>query len=200
MRKRHKPHVKLSRKFFKAMKYATEAHKKQVRKSTNIAYISHPFGVAALVLESGGDESQAIGALLHDVAQDCGGEPRLRDIYKKFGSRIGDIVRGCTDSLAQEVKERAPWKERKLKHIADLAYASEDVLLVSAADKVHNARAIATDLESVGPEVWKRFDASGAEILWFYTASLKALEDRKVTPTLLKPLFIAISVMEKFVK
>lgn len=180
------------------MKYATEAHKKQVRKSTNIAYISHPFGVAALVLESGGDESQAIGALLHDVAEDCGGEPRLRDIYKKFGFRVGDIVRGCSDSLVEEKQKKAPWKVRKEKHIADLHFATEDVLLVTAADKLHNARAIATDLETDGASVWKRFNASSSEIIWYYTTSLKAFEDRKVTPKILKPLSKAISIMREF--
>ena len=106
MSEKKKPHVYLTDRFFMAIAYANDAHKNQVRKSTDIAYISHPFGVAALVLEAGGDEDQAIAALLHDVAEDCGGEPRLKDIADKFGDRGAHIVRGCSDSLAIDEAQR----------------------------------------------------------------------------------------------
>ena len=106
MSEKKKPHVYLTDRFFMAIAYANDAHKNQVRKSTDIAYISHPFGVAALVLEAGGDEDQAIAALLHDVAEDCGGEPRLKDIADKFGDRVAHIVRGCSDSLAIDEAQR----------------------------------------------------------------------------------------------
>jgi len=189
------PHVILTDRFFEAMSYASEAHKDQVRKSTDIAYISHPFGVASLVLEAGGDEDQAIGALLHDVAEDCGGEPRLVEIAEKFGDRVAKIVRGCSDSLVVDDSKKAPWRERKEAHLAHLSEADADVLMVTAADKAHNARAIATDIQEIGDEVWNRFNASKGEILWYYNEMYIGLAERSVTPKLLHPLRAAIAIM-----
>lgn len=190
------PHVYLTDRFFEAMAYATKWHKEQVRKSTNIAYISHPFGVAALIIEAGGDEDQAIAGLLHDVAEDCGGEVRLTEISEKFGSRVAGIVRGCSDSLVVDQTKKDPWKVRKQAHIDHLASADVDTLLVTAADKTHNARAIATDYQDIGDEVWERFnkETNKALILWYYE-SVYAVLDGKVTSKLLRPLHTAIEIM-----
>jgi len=190
------PHVYLTDRFFDAMSYATFWHKDAVRKSTNIAYISHPFGVAALVLEALGDEDQAIAGLLHDLAEDCGGEERLAEISERFGPRVAHIVRGCSDSLVVNEKEKAPWKERKSTHIDHLGKADADVLLVTAADKTHNARAIASDAQSIGTQIWDRFNANQSEILWYYNSVYKVLKAGNVTQTLLNPLRTAIEIME----
>jgi (p)ppGpp synthase/HD superfamily hydrolase len=190
------PHVYLSDRFFQAMAYAADAHKEQVRKSTNIAYISHPFGVASLVLEAGGDEDQAIGGLLHDVAEDCGGEPRLAEIAEMFGDRVAHIVRGCSDSLVADDNEKAPWRDRKEAHIKHLKSSDTDTLLVTAADKTHNARAIATDIQSIGNKVWERFNSDQEQIIWYYNSTYQVLADGGVTPALLNPLRAAIGVME----
>ena len=192
-----KPHVYLTDKFFKAMEYASEAHKEQVRKSTNIAYISHPFGVAALIIEAGGDEDQAIAGLLHDVAEDCGGESRLAEIAQLFGDRVANIVRGCSDSLVVKETQKVPWRERKVVHIEHLRSSDADVLLVTAADKTHNARAIATDIQSIGSKVWQRFNANQEQILWYYNSVYTVLSDGGVTPNLLNPLRTAIEIMYK---
>ena len=193
-----KPHVYLTDRFFTAMAYASDAHKEQVRNSTDIAYISHPFGVASLVIEAGGDEDQAIAGLLHDVAEDCGGEPRLADIAERFGDRVAHIVRGCSDSLVVDEDKKAPWKERKEAHIAHLRSSNSDVLLVTAADKTHNARAISTDIQSIGNKVWDRFNKQANQelILWYYNSVYKVLHDGGVTPVLLNPLRTAIGIME----
>jgi (p)ppGpp synthase/HD superfamily hydrolase len=205
------PAVQLSPKFFQAFEYAALMHKDQVRKSTTLPYILHPMGVASLVLEAGGDEEQAIAALLHDVPEDCGGEIRLIEISEMFGPRVARIVRGCSDSLVAEVENKAPWRERKQAHIDHISSADLDTLLVVAADKLHNGRAIAMDLETEGASVWDRFNAwkldsdnqripgSCAEnVIWYYTAMRAGLSDRLVTPKLLAPLAGVISQMEKF--
>ena len=150
------------------MNYANAQHAGQTRKATNIAYISHPIGVAGLIIEARGDEDQAIGGLLHDVAEDSGGEPRLREIKRKFGSRVEAIVRGCSDSLGAKDEEKAPWRVRKEEHVERLWRANGDILLVTAADKTHNARAIVTDLELIGSALWDRFNAAPLDILWYY--------------------------------
>jgi len=193
-----KPHVYLTDRFFDAMSYATQWHKDEVRKSTNIAYISHPFGVAALVLEALGDEDQAIAALLHDVAENCGGEARLTEITEQFGPRVAHIVRGCSDSILAAGQEKAPRQERKGAHIAKLANSDADILLVTAADKAHNARAIASDAQTVGVQIWDRFNGTREEILWYYNSVYAILKDNKVTPTLLNPLRSAIDIMESY--
>jgi (p)ppGpp synthase/HD superfamily hydrolase len=152
--------------------------------------------VASLVLEAGGDEDQAIAALLHDVPEDCGGEPRLKEIAMKFGPRVEKIVRGCSDSLVEDPEEKAPWKERKEVHINHLYDADLDILTVTAADKAHNARSIATDLQNQGPILWNRFNATREDIIWYYESVFTVLKERKVNPALLTPLHNAIDIMK----
>ena len=191
-----KPSTYLTDRFQKAMAYATELHKDQTRKSTAITYVCHPFGVASLVLEAGGDEDQAIAALLHDIPEDCGGEPRLKEISEMFGPRVEKIVRGCSDSLVEDPEEKAPWKERKEVHINHLYYADLDTLTVTAADKAHNARAIATDLQNQGPSLWNRFNANRENIIWYYESVYTVLQAKGVSVALLTPLRSAIDVMQ----
>lgn len=197
-----KPHMALSDRFLTAGTFATTMHRGQVRKSTDIPYISHPLGVASLLIEAGADEDQVIAGLLHDIAEDCGGEPRLNEIEKKFGARVASIVRGCSDSLVTTENEKAPWLDRKKAHIEHLKSSDLDTSLVTAADKTHNARAIVTDLQSIGNEVWKRFNIQTTPdlIIWYYSSMFEVLQERGVTPALLNPLRTAIGIMESFVE
>lgn len=190
------PAVRLSIQYYRAFEYANQWHRDQARKSTTLPYILHPMGVASLVLEAGGDEEQAIAALLHDVPEDCGGEARLTEILEMFGPRVEAMVRGCSDSLVVEKEDKAPWRERKQAHIDHVATAHMDTLIVTAADKTHNGRAIATDLQTIGNQVWERFNASREDIIWYYSTFYVELEKRGVTPALLNPLRTAIEVMK----
>ena len=193
------PTVVLTSRFLDAMNYANKHHANQTRKAGNIAYISHPIGVAGLIIEARGDEDQAIGGLLHDVAEDCGGEPRLKEIKKQFGPRVEAIVRGCSDSLTERKDEKAPWHERKGAHIKHLITANDDVLLVTAADKLHNARAIVTDLDISGSIVWERFNSETTpdDIIKYYEGVFAALEIGGVTSILLSPLLTSIEAMKR---
>jgi len=190
------PSVQLSIQYYRAFEYANQWHRDQARKSTTLPYILHPMGVASLVLEAGGDEEQAIAALLHDVPEDCGGEVRLTEILEMFGPRVEAMVRGCSDSLVAEKEDKAPWRERKQAHIDHVATAHMDTLIVTAADKTHNGRAIATDLQTIGNEVWNRFNASRDDIIWYYSTFYSELAKRGVTPALLNPLLTAIEIMK----
>jgi (p)ppGpp synthase/HD superfamily hydrolase len=190
------PSVQLSIQYYRAFEYANQWHRDQARKSTTLPYILHPMGVASLVLEAGGDEEQAIAALLHDVPEDCGGEIRLTEILEMFGPRVEAMVRGCSDSLVAEKEDKAPWRERKQAHIDHVATSDMDTLIVTAADKVHNGRAIATDLQTIGDKVWDRFNASRDDIIWYYSTFYSALEERGVTKALLNPLLTAIEIMK----
>lgn len=165
--------------FEDALHYALIAHGDQTRKSTKIPYIAHLLAVSALVLEAGGSEVQAIAALLHDAAEDCGGQPRLDDIRHRFGPKVAAIVKACSDSLVENPAEKAPWKKRKTRYLAHLRKANDDVLLVSAADKLHNVRAILEDLRIHGASVWERFNAGRGDQLWYYDELAKVFCDRE---------------------
>jgi len=188
------PKIQLTDRFFTAVTYATTMHRDQVRKSTDIPYICHPLGVAASLIEAGADEDQVIGGLLHDVAEDCGGEPRLVDIKQMFGERVEAIVRGCSDSLTQSEDDKEDWGSRKQKHLDHLKNASNDVLIVTAADKLNNARAIATDFQIHKSEVWKRFNSKTNQTLItkYYRDILKILTSNGISDVLLLPLKEAI--------
>jgi (p)ppGpp synthase/HD superfamily hydrolase len=164
--------VYLSVRFEQAMIYALHVHAAQRRKGTSVPYVAHLMAVAATVLEYGGDEDLAIAALLHDSAEDQGGEPRLRDVKERFGERVFRVVAACSDSLADTTtrEDKKPWRERKEGYIAHLLSADSDVLLVSLADKVHNARSILRDLrkKDVGEAIWGRFSQPKDATLWYY--------------------------------
>jgi (p)ppGpp synthase/HD superfamily hydrolase len=165
----------LTKRFDDAFLYAHEAHRKQLRKQTDRPYISHLMGVASLVLQYGGDEEQAMAALLHDVVEDCGGAPRLVEIRKQFGERVARIVDGCTDA---DTVPKPPWLERKQQYVQRVRNEHPDVLLVSAADKLYNMREILMDLRTDGPTVWERFKGKRDGSLWYYHAMIDALRGR----------------------
>lgn len=168
------PHVTLGARYFDAVAFSSFLHAEQVRKGKETAYICHPLAVSALVLEAQGDEDQAIAGLLHDTAEDCGGEPILQQIRSRYGNRVAEAVEGCSDSLAADPTQKAPWKERKEAHLRHLATAGPDVLIVTAADKLHNARAIWADVQAHGPSSLRVFNHP-KELAWYYQATLDTL-------------------------
>jgi (p)ppGpp synthase/HD superfamily hydrolase len=161
----------LSPKFTEALVYATEVHGGQLRKKTQIPYIGHLLGAAAIAMEYGANETEAIAALLHDAVEDCGGPARQREINEKFGEAVGEIVAGCTDG---DETPKPPWRERKERYISHLATASASTRLVSAADKLHNTRAVLHNLREDGNEVWTRFKGGREGTLWYYRSLVTA--------------------------
>jgi (p)ppGpp synthase/HD superfamily hydrolase len=161
--------VKLGPRFRRAFEFAAEKHRGQARKASTIPYIAHLMGVASLVLEFGGDEDLAIAALLHDVVEDCGGEPMLREVKRRFGAHVAKIVDGCTDTY--EIP-KPPWRERKENYIRHLKTVDAGTRLVSAADKLNNVRSILADYREVGEVVWERFNGGREGTLWYYRTLL----------------------------
>jgi (p)ppGpp synthase/HD superfamily hydrolase len=125
--------------------------------------------VSALVLENGGDEDQAIAALLHDAVEDQGGKPTLDTIRHLFGDRVADIVLECSDSDATDPAQKLPSLERKRAYLRHLPTISIEALLVTLADKVHNARSIPGDYLQIGDEVWSRFNVGKEDQLAYYS-------------------------------
>jgi (p)ppGpp synthase/HD superfamily hydrolase len=154
-----------SERFRDAFALAAELHADQTRKSTDIPYIAHLMGVSSIAIEYGGDEDQAIAALLHDAAEDCGGLPILELIRDRFGDVVADIVESCTDTFEEPKPE---WIERKVRYLAHVASASPAARLVSAADKLFNVRSILKDFRTEGEAVFDRFKKSKFHVLWYY--------------------------------
>ena len=189
--------VPLGPRLDQAVSLARTLHFGHARKGTDIVYLSHLLAVAALVLENGGDEDEAIAALLHDAVEDQGGSRRLTQIRQLFGDRVASIVEACSDT---DVEPKPPWRERKEHYLDHLQRtARPDVLRVSAADKLHNARAILSDLHEHGDDLWKRFTTASAEDqLWYYD-ELARLYEKQLPGRLAAELRRTVDEIERLV-
>ena len=166
--------VMLTTRFDDAFRFAHELHAGQTRKGTTAPYVGHLMGVASIVLDDGGSEDEAIGALLHDAVEDQGGRQRLDEIRERFGDTVARIVEDCTDSWETPKK---PWAERKRQYVDHARHLGASSLRVSAADKVHNAYAILRDLRNSGEAVWGRFNAAPDDILSYYESLVRAYRE-----------------------
>ena len=169
----------LGPRFDEAFAYASTLHRRQLRKGKQVPYLSHLMGVASLVLEDGGDEDEAIAALLHDAVEDQGGIPVLNEIRRRFGARVAWIVEQCTDH--DPAKDRPEWHVRKRRYVAALAHVDDSCRRVALADKLYNAREILADYRQVGEQVWCRFSA-GREVLGYLRALADTFEQHSKSP------------------
>lgn len=184
--------VKLGPRFLEGFLFAAEKHAGQTRKTTTTPYIAHLMGVASLVLEFGGDEDMAIAALLHDVVEDCGGAPMLKEVRRRFGNRVAKIVDGCTDS---DIDPKPPWRGRKETYLRHLKSADAETRLVSAADKLNNARSILSDYREIGESIWVRFNGGREGTLWYYRALVQEFKRSKPN-RLMRELELAVQELE----
>jgi (p)ppGpp synthase/HD superfamily hydrolase len=178
----------LSKKFGDALRFAAKLHREQPRKGTTIPYVSHLFSVAALVLEHGGDWVQAVAALLDDPIEDQGGSRKdaqalKQNIRRRFGDEVLAIVVACSD--ADDSTSKKPWRRRKEDYLAHLPKLPRAARIVSMADKLHNARCILADHIDIGREVWKRFNASQQDVIWYYESLCAAYRKMSASPPML---------------
>jgi (p)ppGpp synthase/HD superfamily hydrolase len=186
--------------FERALIYALHVHGGHMRKGTSVPYFSHLMAVAATVIENGGTEEEAIAALLHDAVEDQGGPQRLRDIRDRFGKKVAAIVEACSDSLQDTASgEKEDWLVRKRRYLGELARKSRSVHRVSAADKLHNARAIGRDAAAHGEALWKRFSKPRDQTIAYYTALAKKLSSAFPGP-LTDELRIAVGLLERHIR
>jgi len=177
-----------------ALAAAAQIHGTQVRKGTTIPYLSHLLGTCAIAFEYGANEDEAVAALLHDAIED--GEPTeaARKTVWGFGEEVGRIVEGCTDA---DTHPKPPWRERKEKYLERLAHEDRSILLVSASDKLHNARSIVRDLRVVGEDLWDRFSAPRDQTLWYYRSLVTGYRGNPAhTPALIDELDRTVTEME----
>jgi GTP pyrophosphokinase len=178
-----------------AFAYAFSVQGQQTRKGTAVPYMAHLMGVTALVLHYGGTETEAIGALLHDAAEDGGGHPRLADIHTHFGPDVARIVDGCSDSFDTP---KRPWLERKKAYVARVPDEPASVILVSAADKIHNVTSIINDYRHHGETLWTRFnkDAGKAGTVGYYRGLVTAYRANGHHPQVITDLDEHVTTLE----
>ena len=160
----------MSPRFEVALQFAATRHADHVRKGTRVPYVAHLLGVASIVLEHGGNEQEAIAALLHDAIED--GKATGEEIRERFGTEVAAIVAGCSDSLTQP---KPPWRKRKIAYLEHIAAAPRSVQLVSNSDKLHNARSLLADYERLGEALWDRFNGGREGTLWYYRGIVDVL-------------------------
>jgi len=187
----------LTGRYDEALLYAAELHRTQARKGTTIPYLAHLVGVSSLVLEAGGDEDQAIAGLLHDAIEDQGHLTSHQEIARRYGERVAGIVLACSHSEYGGDEPTDPierWRWRREQYLAHLEQAPLDVLMVSRADKLHNARAIVVDLDEHGDAVWSRFRTGAEGQLWYY-GSLAEIFTRRIPGAQTRALTSAVDAM-----
>ena len=177
-KQKEQPTVQLTSRYIEAVAYANEHHAKQTRKGKDVPYMAHLLAVSSLVLEAGGDEDQAIAGLLHDVAEDHGGAERLKEIKEKFGTRVEETVRACSDSITDDPDNKEAWLTRKRKYLQQLKSEAADALVVSAADKLHNSRDTLADIKREGIQTLNRFNGGAEGTVAYYTALWVILSER----------------------
>jgi len=192
----------LGDRFTEALVGATRLHAKQWRKGTDVPYIAHLLGVTSIALEFGASEDEGIAALLHDAIEDApsplGAEWVRRWIRFRFGEPVLEIVEGCTDA---DTQPKPPWLDRKTAYIKHVASAPKSVVLVSASDKLHNARAILTDYRQVGDRLWDRFssDAGKKGVIGYYRGLVGAFHATRHHAPLIRELDSVVTQIENVV-
>jgi (p)ppGpp synthase/HD superfamily hydrolase len=162
------PGIRLGTRFVEAVAWVTELHADQsCRGGSDVPFVSHLLAVAALTLEDGGDETDVLIALCHDTVEDRGGEPTLAEVRRRFGPEVADAVALLSDSRGGPP---VPWRDRKERLLSQLrdVEATERVLRVAAADKLHNARSLLVTLNREGPRAWEQREAAPQDYVWFY--------------------------------
>ena len=166
--------MELTDRFYDALTFAADVHRGQERKSPGVPYIAHLLAVASLIMEHGSAEDEAIAALLHDAIEDRGGDEMRQSIHERFGPVVVGIVDGCTDT---DITPKPPWRPRKEAFCVGLRTASPSVLLVCAADKLHNTRCLLADVRTSGDAVWDRFRGGKDGSLWHYRTAAYILAE-----------------------
>lgn len=162
-----------SPRLIQAINTAAWAHRGHVRKGTDIPYVSHIFGVMHLVSQVTDDEDVLIAALFHDIMEDVPEEYSPQRMAEEFGDRVVELVRGVTKDSSL-----SSWQDRSDAYLAHLREADDGSVLISAADKLHNLLSIHADLDTLGDELWGRFNSGKERQLWWYRSVADLVQER----------------------
>ncbi len=186
----------LTDRFIDALNWAVKNTMGSTRKKSEVPGASHPLGVAALVMDYGGSEEEVIAALLHDEAEDHGGENTLALIEDRFGQKVAQVVRECSDALPEPGESKKEWKPRKEEHLKKLPDACDSTHLVYLADKIHNLRALVIEYNNHGEKLWDSFRGGKDGTLWYYRRLVEIFEASKTPRLMVKDLKRAYDDLE----
>jgi (p)ppGpp synthase/HD superfamily hydrolase len=186
----------LTSRFTDALTFAAQLHAAQRRKVSGEPYLAHLLGAAAIVLDYGGNEDEAIAALLHDAIEDQGGPAARAEIEKRFGANVAAIVEGCTDA---DTMPKPPWRQRKQAYLAKLRTASPSVRLVVAADKLHNLRALKREYRRQGESLWQHFQGGRDGTLWYHRTVVEILRAGGDSLQLVEELARTLAELERLI-
>jgi len=156
----------------KAIDFAAKAHAGQMRKSTQIPYITHPFAVGMLLQKTKCTEEVIAAGILHDTLEDT--KTTFAELEQHFGPRIARLVQAVSED-----DKSLLWEERKQRTIKGLSSASIEEIHIIVADKLHNLRTIHSDIGEYGEDIWKRFNAGKPKQHWYYSSIVNILLPRK---------------------
>lgn len=183
----------LSPRLYEAVAYAFQLHGRDARKQTQVPVLAHLLSVCALVQQDGGDEDEAIAALLHDSLEDKPGETSPAVLSKRFGPRVLTLIQLATDTPPDYAGgPKPPWRDRKERYLEHVRQAPPSNLRVTVADKVDNVRAILADHSRVGESLWSRFNAGKKDQLWYYQSALAAYKEAGFSGPLLDELELLV--------
>ena len=169
----------LTQRFARAVQRARQIHDGDTRRGSEIPYLAHLLGVAALVLDDGGSEDEAIAALLHDTVEDHADRISFQDVEKEFGPAVTRIVEACTEPRRPE----GTWRAGKQGYIDHIGNAPLEARRVIMADKLDNIRSLVAGLERWGELYWSRFRSpTKDDLLWYHRALKEALSDWPQSP------------------
>lgn len=174
--------TEITERFRCALDYAAQKHAQQTRKASDIPYLSHLMSVCSIVMDNCSDENVWIAALLHDAVEDQGGEMTALEIERLFGTRVAELVRGCSEMIAEDESARPTWLERKMGYLKAMADKDADVLLISIADKLHNARSVLSEWLRCGDDVYCRFSKGKVGTHWYYQEMIRAYRETGRAP------------------
>ena len=186
----------MSSELARALKFATKRHAHQTRKGRAVPALAHLLAVSSLVLEDGGNQREAVAALLHDVLEDT--DTSRRAVRKRFGRKVARIVDACTDVSRGGTHTAKNWMRRRRKMLARLRdpSTSTSVVRVKAADSLANARSLTADLRQQGPEIWSHFHAGAVDQLWYYR-SVAVIVSVRLPGFLADELRVAVGELER---
>jgi len=167
----------ISQRLYEAVEFTFKLHGRDARKASPVPYLAHLLSVCAMVQMDGGDEDEAIAALLHDALEDKPQETNRQEIRERFGERVVIIIDASIDvPLDYQGGAKPPWRQRKEAYLEHIHEVEPKLLRVTIADKVDNARSILADYQRLGDRLWKRFKAGKTEQVWYYTSCVQAYE------------------------
>jgi (p)ppGpp synthase/HD superfamily hydrolase len=186
----------ISPRLYQALEFAFKLHGHDARKQSTLPYLAHLLSVCALVQQDGGDEDEAIAALLHDTLEDKPQQTNRQEILSLFGANVLVIIEIATDTPPDYIGgSKPPWRQRKENYLAHIRNSNPAMLRVTIADKIDNARAILADYRLLGDSLWQRFNAGKDDQFWYYQSAIATFEAAGVRGPLLDELKRVVSLI-----